>query len=480
MRAELALSLGAILPELVLAGGAMLLLAADLVRRRGDRGPIWWGVTVALVALGALARTPGAPDGLVFGGQLSADGLAAAARLLVLVLLLLTFLISLPFGASRPAGVVAEYVVLLLFAAAGLSGLAASRHWVVLFIFLEMASIAFATLLGARRDDRAAREAALKYFLLSAFSTAFLVYGLALLWRSGGSFVFGSPQGWGPSDRLALCLIGTGLAFKCALAPFHMWAPDVYEGGPTPVVGFMAAASKSVGFFVLARVVLEGGAGTLPGARAALAVIAALSMVTGTLLALPQRNLKRMLAYSGVAHAGYVATAFSVGGPEAMGPVLAYLLAYALMSFGAFAVIAAAEGAGLAPTVDGFRGLARRAPGLALMLAVFMVSLTGLPPTAGFFAKFLVFRLVLENGGIWLVLLAVAMSVVSVGFYLRLLVPVYMEGRTDAHGHEIPAPEPLAISPEGWVAILFLAILILGLGLHPQPLLAFGGLTGAP
>jgi len=169
-----------------------------------------------------------------------------------------------------------------------------------------------------------------------------------------------------------------------------------------------------------------------------------------------------------------------VGGPESLGPVLAYLLVYAVMSFGAFAVLAVAEGAGLPPTVDGFRGLAARSPGLALTMAVFLVSLNGLPPTAGFFAKFLVFRHVLEAGGFGLVILALAMSVISVGFYLRLLVPMYMEGRADAHGHEEPAPVPLSISPEGWTVVLFLALLLLVLGLHPQPLLAFGGLTGAP
>jgi len=460
-------SLWAILPELILAGGAVLVLVSDLGSRRTSRGCLTWGAAVAVAALYAVWWTHPSTE-MPFNGQMTLDVLTQAGRLLVLGCLVMTLLVSIPYleAVALPP---AEYTALLLFAAAGLSGVAASRHWLVLFIFLEISAVSFASLLGARRDQHVAREAAIKYFVLSAFASGFLLYGIALLWYSTGSFALGVPQNWGPLDRLALCFITAGLAFKCALVPFHMWAPDVYAGGPTPVVGFMAAGSKTVGFLVLVRVLLEGGAVAAPGARFALWAVAALSMVTGTLLALTQQDVKRMLAYSGIAHAGYVATAFVAGGPDATGAVVAYLLVYAVMTTGAFAVIATAEAAGVAPDLAGLTGFARRAPLAAGALAVFMISLTGLPPTAGFFVKFLVFRGVLQEGYLGLVLLAVTMSVVSVGFYLRLLVPVFMQGREgDA--------KPLHLAPEGVLVPVALAAILLAAGLFPNALLTFGGL----
>lgn len=462
-------SLWALCPELILVGGGILVLLADLGTRRSARACLTAGAVVALASLYAVWLTHPTTE-MPFGGQMTLDVLTQTGRLIVLGCLVMTLLVSQPYLASV-ALPPAEYTALLLFAAAGLSGVAASRHWLVLFIFLEISAIAFASLLGSRSDQHVAREASLKYFVLSAFASAFLLYGIALLWYSTGSFALGVPQSWGNLDRLALCCITVGLAFKCALVPFHMWAPDVYAGGPTPVVGFMAAASKTVGFLVLVRVLLEGGAVAAPGARFALWAVAAISIVTGTMLALTQQDVKRMLAYSGIAHAGYVATAFVAGGPDATGAVVAYLLVYAVMTTGAFAVLTAAESAGLPPTLAGLTGFARRAPLAAGALAVFMMSLTGLPPTAGFFAKFLVFRGVLQEGYLWLVLLAVLMSVVSVGFYLRLLVPVFMQPLPK----DAPAAEPLA--PEGVLVAVVLAAVLLLAGILPNALLTFGGLV---
>ena len=456
--AEAALaSLGVFLPEAILAGGAVLLLVADAIRRVRERAAVAFGIAVTLAALCVTALSP--EFGPAFSGQLDLDGLALAARLIVMSVLVLVLLLSSP--RPRPAP---ESVSLLMFAAAGLSGVAASRHWLVLFVFLELSAISIATLLGGRRELGPAREASLKYFILSAFASAFLLYGIALLFYATGSFAVGWPEAWGPAERLAVFLILAGLAFKCSLVPFHMWAPDVYQGGPIPVAAFLAGASKAVGFLVLARVFLDGAL-VAPGARQALAAVSALSMVVGTVLALAQQDLKRMLAYSGIAHAGFIALALVAGTAAAQEALLVYLLVYALSSVAAFAVLSSAEEAGVEPTFAGFSGLGRRSPLLAVALATSMVSLTGLPPTAGFVAKFLVFREALAAGRLALVILAVVSSVVSVGFYLRLLVPVFMEG-----GQQ---DRPLRPSPEALVVAVALAAAVLLLGVLPEGLISF-------
>ncbi len=472
MTPNVMLSLRGIAPELILVIGAVLLLMWDLFFRRTERFCLRWGIVAALAALYVIVVVSPVPGGSAFSGQLSLDGITLAARVLTLGMLILTLLISRPYLAAHSAPP-AEYTCLLLFASAGLIGVAASKNWIVLFIFLETVAVSMATLLGSQRKVPAAREASLKYFILSAFASGFLLYGIALMFYATGTFAIGLPLRWGPVEQLALFLVLAGLAFKCALVPFHMWAPDVYQGGPTPVVAFLASASKAIGFLVLARVFLEGGAVTATFVKPALWVVAALSMVVGTVLALAQTNVKRMLAYSGIAHAGYILIAYVAAGPGALGAVLSYIMVYALMTFGAFTVLAVVESAGVPPDVKGLTGLGRRAPGLALALAVFMVSLTGLPPTAGFIAKFVVFQEVLQAGHLWLVLIAVAMSVVSVGFYLRLLVPVFMSGSEG----EL---ERLRPAPEGAMVAIFLAVALLVIGILPQTLLAFGSLLAAP
>ncbi len=460
-------SLHALAPELILAGGATLLLLLDLIKPATART---WLLFAVAVTIAALRSVSGDADPLPFGGRLSLDGVAFGARVLVLAAAAAALLVSIPHVAARPQPT-AEYPALILFAAAGLSGMAAARHWIVLFIFLEMASLSFAALLGARREDPKAREAALKYFLLGAFASAFLLYGIAWRFTTTGSLLIGAGGAWEASDALALALIGAGLAFKCALVPFHMWAPDVYQGGPAPVIGFMASASKAVGFLVLGRVLLGAGALAVPGAATTLAWIAGASIVTGTFLALVQRDVKRMLAYSGIAHAGYAALALLGGTPGGPAALLTYLAVYAVMTTGAFAALSALEAAGGTADLEGVTGLGKRAPGLALALAVCLVSLTGLPPTAGFIGKFAVFREALAAGWTKLVLLAVVMSVVSVGFYLRLLVPMYFEKTED------DAPR-WTLAPEGLLVAALLAVLLLAGGLLPARLLAFGALAG--
>jgi NADH-quinone oxidoreductase subunit N len=245
------------------------------------------------------------------------------------------------------------------------------------------------------------------------------------------------------------------------------------------VVAFLASASKVTGFFVLARVFLEGGAVEGSFVRPALWGVAALSMVVGTFFALTQHNIKRMLAYSGIAHAGYILMAFVSAGPQALSVVLTYVMIYAIMSVGAFSVLSTVEAAGGSPDRRGLTGLGRRSPALAFSLAVFMVSLTGIPPAAGFIAKFALFREVLASGQLALVLIAVTMSVVSVGFYLRLLVPVFMAGDGGAAPGAGIGDSKLRAAPEGVVVAVLLAAAILVLGVLPQLVLSFAGLISS-
>lgn len=459
-------SLAGMIPELILAGSGLLLLLADLPRRRGIDFCAGAGMLAAVLALAAATGWPG--SGSVFHGQIRLDGLAHAGRILVMGTLLLTLLVSPAYVRAFPVGA-AEYSALLLFAGAALCGVASSGNWLVLFIFLELAAICFAALLGGRRDARPAGEAALKYFILSAFASAFLLYGIAVNFLVTGSFSIAPPGNSGTGGFLALYLILAGLAFKCALVPFHMWAPDAYQGGPTPVVGFLASASKAAGFLVLARIFLAQG--PVKEATWVLWAGCALSMAVGTVLALTQRNTKRMLAYSGIAHAGYLATALVAGTPAAFEALLFYLPVYALMTFGAFAVLASLEAAGVNPDLTGLSGLGRRTPVGAAALAVFMVSLIGLPPSAGFLAKFILFREVFFSGHPWLVLLGLGLSVVSVGFYLRLLVPVFMET-------PVSREDPVKLPAAGLWAAALLAVAILILGLVPGPILDFAHLAG--
>lgn len=455
-------ALGALLPELVLILAAMALLAVDLLRPVGARNAVRWGMAASVVALAGMFAAAQAPDNAL-GGMFTLDGLALGGQLIVLGILVGTLLLSFPPLEKSPVSS-AAHTALLMLSAAALMGVCAARHWVALLILLETSAVALTAVLALRRGDRGGAEAALKYFILSAFASSFIAFGAGLWYLSGGSFLMSGREVWSQADTAAVLLIFAGLAFKCALVPFHMWAPDVYEGGTTPVVAFIATASKTAGFTALARMLLMGGAVGAPGARESLWILAAASMVGGVVLALTQRNMRRMLAYSGISQAGFLLTAFLGGGDTGLGAVGFYIAVYAAMTFGTFAVVAALEEAGEPPETVSFAGFSRRAPLLAGAFAVFMFSLTGVPPTAGFMAKFLAFRGAVTGDYIPLVFLAVMASVVSVGFYVRLLVPVFMEGGS--------GKKPLRASPGATAIAVVLAIALLVTGVFPSLLIS--------
>jgi NADH-quinone oxidoreductase subunit N len=336
-----------------------------------------------------------------------------------------------------------EYYVLTLFSAIGMMLMTSSTDLIVTFISLEIMSLAIYTLVGFRRTDRRSNEAALKYFILGSAASAVLLYGAALLYGVTGStaiptilkFVQASPQGVSPMFTLGAWLVVLGFLFKVALVPFHMWMPDVYEGAPAPVTGFMTTGLKAAAFASFLRVILSLGYGK--GLSVQLQthihdifwVIAVLTMVVGNVVALTQTNLKRMLAYSSIAHSGYLLVGF-IAGPgseQGYGPVVMYLVAYAAMNLGAFVVLtalASREDTGL--NLHDLSGLSRRHPYLAFAMAVFMFSMAGIPPTAGFVAKYMLLYSAMQAGEVWLVVISVLCSAISVFYYLRVLVHLYM------------------------------------------------------
>jgi NADH-quinone oxidoreductase subunit N len=332
----------------------------------------------------------------------------------------------------------AEAIALILLATSGFSIMVASNNLVMMFLGLEVGSIALYVLAGMSRERARSDEAAIKYFLLGSFASAIFIYGVALLYAGTGEFELLAMRDFfagfvvlSPAVILVgLGLVIVGLGFKVSAAPFHSWAPDVYQGAPAGVVGFMAAVAKIAGFVALARILLVGLSSLDANWLPIVAGIAALSMLVGSVLALVQTDVRRMLAYSGVAHAGFIMTGV-VGGT--VNGILFYLAVYSLQLVGAFAVVTVVSGAANSESsIDAYRGLARRSPVLAGSFTVLLLGMAGLPVTSGFIAKFGVFTEAWSSGHEWLVILAVVASVIAFAFYLRIIVFMYMDESDEA------------------------------------------------
>jgi NADH-quinone oxidoreductase subunit N len=365
-----------------------------------------------------------------------------------------------------------EYYALVLFAAAGMLWLAGADDMMVLFLGLEVMSVAVYVLAGFNRRSAASAEAGLKYFLIGAFASAFLLYGIALVYGATGTTSMtaaGAGLARGPLPLMAIAGLGLfliGFAFKVAAAPFHMWAPDVYDGAPTPVTGFMATGVKVAGFAALARVlaVVFGAHADVWGP--ALAGIAVLSMLIGNLVALNQRSLKRLLAYSSVAHAGYLLAALVPGNDIAGAATLTYLFAYAVTSLAAFGLLTVLGRDGEREvTLDSIAGLSQRRPWMALALAVCMLSLLGFPPTFGFIGKWQILNALLSSGHNVLAVAIVLTSVLSAGYYLPVIMAAYMRPAA-ADAPELPAMPAMVAGTIG-VAV----VVVLVLGVWPTPAL---------
>jgi NADH-quinone oxidoreductase subunit N len=371
-----------------------------------------------------------------------------------------------------------EYYTLLLFSICGMVLMAHAGDLIVVFLALELLSIPLYVLSGFAYPRLESEEAALKYFLLGAFATGFVVYGIALTYGATqatrlAGILEAAQSGVASPGLLAIGagLILVGLGFKVAAVPFHMWTPDVYQGAPSPVVAFMSVGAKAGGFAALLRVLLTAFPALAPQWAPAVGWIAALTMIWGNVAAIGQSNIKRLLAYSSIAHAGYILMALASSADNrvaasAVSSALFYLLAYAVTNLGAWAVVLAmekAEGSGLA--IDDYAGLGARRPGMALAMAVFMLSFTGVPPTIGFIGKFALFRAAVDAGLIGLALVGVITSLVSAYFYLRVVIVMYMR-----------PGEPVTRS-EGWLnaTVAVTALAAIAFGLLPGPLLALAG-----
>jgi len=444
-----------ILPELVLSlfGILVMLLDAVIPEEKGPKtlGLIAFGGTLAgLIATWFTSHSPGS----AFSNTIRVDSFSIFFTFLVIAIAAVVILSSFEYMTVQRirAG---EYYALILFSIVGMTLMASAIELVMIFIGLEISSISTYILAGFRRNDAASSESSLKYFLLGSFATAFFLYGVALIFGATGSTkidVIALKLQGAPAPVLvfvAMALMFVGLGFKVAAAPFHVWTPDVYEGAPAPVVGFMSTAPKAAAFAVLLRVVFVVNA---PGRFWFLWVAAAVSMTIGNVGALVQTNVKRLLAYSSIAHAGYLLVAFAMTTADnsltGISAAMFYTAAYAAMNVGAFAVVSHFANAGERyVTLEDYEGLGRSSPLLAATLTIFLLSLIGIPMTGGFFAKFYVFSAALRANLIWLTLIGVLNSAIGAYYYLRIIVAMYMrEARKEVPVTPIPFGLAMALT----------------------------------
>jgi NADH-quinone oxidoreductase subunit N len=428
------------LPALIVAATAFLVMAADVTARSPDGDLLAALGIMGLLVAGGAAVVLWLGDGpsAGFGETLRGDRYALFFTLLVCSASLLTLLMSVDFlrDHALPAG---EYYALVLLSTCGMVFLASANDLIVVFLALEIMSVAVYVLAGLARREVRSTEAALKYFLLGAFATGFLLYGIAFFYGATGSTRLDviaqaiARDGLRPFTALGIALVLVGFGFKVALIPFHVWTPDVYEGAPTAVTAFMAVGVKAAAFAAFARVFVAALSGVAPSWSALLALLAALTMTVGNVTALLQRSVKRMLAYSSIAHAGYALLGLVVATRDGGAALCFYLAVYTFMTLGAFAVVIALGRRG-EPNEDlaDWAGVGFRHPVLGFSMGIFMLSLAGFPPTAGFAGKFYLFSAAIDAGWTSLAVIGVLNAVVSVYYYLGVLVAMYMAEGTRA------------------------------------------------
>ncbi len=467
----------AVLPFLIVTVGGVALLLIDLALPAEQKSvTAWLSVgTLVVAGLAALLLTGIAPFN-AFQDMVRADGYAFFLDALLAAIGVLAVLMALRYNEAR--GIMrGEFYALMLFSIGGMMLMGHATNLLMVFVAVELLSIPLYILCGIARPRLESEESAMKYFLMGAFASGFLVYGIALVYGATGTTSLpalsailsagGARPAYDPAMLFAgAALILVGLGFKVAAAPFHMWTPDVYEGAPTTVTAFMATATKTAGFAAVLRVFLFGFQPLLPEWQPIVALIAALTMVVGNVAALVQNNVKRMLAYSSIAHAGYALAGVAAGSEAGAAGVLFYLAAYAFTTLAAFAVMTAmGSGAEENQTFNAYAGLGRRRPTLGIVMAVAMFSLIGIPPTAGFVGKYFLFGATVAAGLTWLAAIGVLTSVVSSYFYLRLVMTMFMR-EPETEGEPIPANAPRSLAAAVSVAAVFI------FGLLPAPLLS--------
>jgi NADH-quinone oxidoreductase subunit N len=460
--------LSSIGPWLTLTVTAILILVLDALSPKGRKVCFSW-LALAGLAVAAL-QTIGlwGQRGTDFAGMVYLDNFAFFFYLIFILGAALTVLISRPYLEDYGKNL-GEYYALLLFATLGMMLMAAGAHLIMIFLGLEVMSIAVYVLAGLFREDLRSNEAALKYLILGSFSSAFLLFGMAMLYGAAGGTLFlndlpqrlGADPAMQPLILLAIGLLIVGFGFKVASAPFHMWTPDVYEGAPTSVTAFMAVAVKAAAFAAFARVFFLAFPALKVDWNMLLWVLAVATMTIGNVVAIAQTNIKRMLAYSSIAHAGYLLVALVAANQLGAMSLLYYLLAYTLMNVGAFGVvILVGRHKDSYLNIYDYSGLAFQHPALAAAMALFMFALAGIPPTAGFVGKFYIFSAAVQAGYIWLAIIGVMNSLVSVFYYLRITVLMYMKPAEADLG-------PVAFSPAQTAVVALTAAGVLFIGIFP-------------
>jgi len=456
-----------ILPEVVLTLTGVLVMLLDAALPKATlRRPLGWvaafGVMAALWAsLWQLGLSPGTG----FYGTVQSDAFSVFFHVLICGIVLAALLLSLdtlPADVHHPG----EYYALIVFGSVGMCLLTSAVELLLVFIALEISSIATYVLAGYRKNNAKGPEAAIKYFLLGSFATGFLLYGVAMVFGATGTTQINEIAALLPSAHehslviIAFALLMVGILFKVSAAPFHVWTPDVYEGAPSPVVALMSTAPKAAAFALLIRVIYGGFPLLRPMWTPMLWIVAALSMTVGNLAALRQDNIKRMLAYSSIAHAGYLLAAFAGGGIEGITSASFYIAAYAAMNVGIFAVVTVVSGYDeRLPLIQDFRGLLYRSPILGGLVLFFLISLIGIPFTGGFFAKFYSFSTAMQGGAVWLALIGLLNSGVAAGYYLKLAVSVSQAPFVNAKPQFTPR---IGVAVGTALALAVVATLVLG------------------
>ena len=460
-----------VLPLITIALAAIVVLLVGARVDDEESDGLGWLTAASLAIAFVLTLAMSGQNTTAFAGAIAIDDFAVFFQLAILFVAAVIVLMSLDYATeTRLPG--AEYYSLILFAALGMMLMAAAGDLIMIFIGLETMSIAIYVLAGLKRTDPRSNEAAIKYFLLGAFSTGFLLYGIALVYGATGTIKLepirsALAHGVGLGSPLLLLGVGMmliGFGFKIAAVPFHMWTPDAYEGAPTPITAYMATGVKLAAFAGFLRVFPLHLAAISADWSWVVWVMAALTMTAGNVIALVQTNIKRMLAYSAIAHAGYLLVAMAAVIPQAGAAMLYYLLGYVVANLGAFAVVTALEGRGDNPhdLIEDFRGLAQREPGLAAAMTIFLLSFTGVPPLVGFVGKFYLFAGALQGGLVWLVVIAVLNAVMAAYYYIYVIVAMYMQ----EGGVEVRS---LATRP-GLVATIAIALIATVLiGIYPSP-----------
>ncbi|HEY8394880.1 MAG TPA: NADH-quinone oxidoreductase subunit N, partial [Thermaerobacter sp.] len=468
-----------ILPEIILAATALLVLLADAFagEERGAGARRDWigylaaaGVVAAMVAVRRDAGDPGA----ILGGMVARDGFTAFFKAVFLIATALVALISIDYVARR--GIAAgEYFSLLLLATTGALFMAGAANLLTFYVGLELLSLSSYALAGLMREDPRSQEASLKYFLNGALSSGILLFGISLLYGATGTFdlmelaqqvqqVAGAGAGQWSLLVLGAAFLIAGLGFKAGAVPFHLWLPDAYQGAPTPITAYLAVASEGAAFAAIVRVFFTAFEDAAPVWQTAFLTLAVLTMTVANVAALRQVNVKRLLAYSSIAHAGYILAAVGAGSELSRPAVLYYVMAYVFMNIGAFAVVTALQAQGEGEQLRDFAGLGRREPALAALLVVFLVSLIGLPLTAGFMAKFMVFRALIAAGNYWLPVIIALNSAISVGYYYNLVRYMYV-----VPAEKEPVPDtPVQVPAPVWTVLAVCAFFTLVLAAWPD------------